>query len=67
MDNENKISLPNLRQIAKKCAAQGDRALAVNISEAADEILYLREEVIKLRRTISEIRSIANMSIMGRV
>jgi hypothetical protein len=67
MEIEHKVSISDLRQQCKMFAAQGDKHLAITIKEAADEITALRCEIVKLKGTIREIRSIANLSIMGRV
>ena len=64
---EHKVSIPTLRQQAKTCAAQGNYHLATSLKEAADELSLLRNETIRLKSTIREIRSIANLSILHQV
>ena len=64
---DRKASIPDLRQHAKSCAAQGNIPLAASIRNAADELSFLRAEIVKLRGTIREIRSIANLSILRRI
>ena len=66
-DIERKASIPSLREQAKAFAAQGNHPLATCLHEAADEIAHLRGEIIKLKGTIREIRSITNLSIMRHV
>ena len=66
-DDEKIVSIPDLRQHAKAFAAQGDIAVARSMRDAADELSRLREKILKLKGTIREIRSIANLSINGRV
>jgi hypothetical protein len=64
MTMENKVSIPNLMQLAKTLAAQGNYPLATALKEVAEEITVARSEIVKLKGTIREIRSIANLSIM---
>jgi hypothetical protein len=60
------VSVPSLRRQIKTLAAQGNHPVATTLRDATDEIVALRSEVIKLKATIREIRSIANLSILGR-
>jgi hypothetical protein len=64
---ERKISIPDLMKQAKLHATQGDINVASALRDAASEVTALRIENHKLKSTIREIRSIANLSIMHRV
>ena len=66
-DTDRKVSISDLMQHAKICAAAGNKPLAIAIRDAAEELRLLREEIVKLRGTIREIRSIANLSILRRI
>ena len=66
-DTDSKVSISDLGQHAKACAAAGNKPLATAIRDAAEELCLLREEIVKLRGTIREIRSIANLSILRRI
>ena len=64
---EKRTSLVDLTKYTKEVAAQGNFSVAATLRNAADELSFLREEIVKLRGTIREIKSIANLSIRGRI
>jgi hypothetical protein len=64
---EHKISIPRLQQQAKVCATRGQTDIAAALREVAEELSLMRVENTKLKGTIREIRSIANLSIMRRL
>lgn len=64
---EQKTSISDLIQQSKLCATQGNKNVAVILRDAAGELTALRNENVKLKSTIREIRAIANLSIMGRI
>lgn len=66
-DIERKVSVSSLHQRAKECASQGNYPLASDIRSAAEELTQLRSEVIRLKSTVREIRTIANLSIMRQI